>query len=92
MKKKIITLLLLFLFLTACFVIFNVYASNSINLKTLKSRASLGDAKAEFALGKLYFHGRGVSKDYTKALYWLKKSSAQGNFKAKQFLKKIDDR
>ena len=37
-------------------------------------------------LGTLYYLGKGVQKDYTKAAYWMKKSAEQGNAEAQRIL------
>jgi len=38
-----------------------------------------GDASAQDDVGTLYAEARGVKRDYRKAIFWLKKSAAQGN-------------
>ena len=45
-------------------------------------RAQQGDAKSQFDLGHMYFHGEGVPQDYTEALLWLRKAADQGNAQA----------
>jgi hypothetical protein len=40
--------------------------------------AEQGDAKAQAKLGSMYFHGRGVPKDYGATLLWYRKSADQG--------------
>jgi hypothetical protein len=42
-------------------------------------RAQQGDAKSQFDLGHMYFHGEGVPQDYTKAAHWYRLSADQGN-------------
>ena len=37
-----------------------------------------GDAKSQASLGTLYYNGRGVTKDYEQAFYWIQKSAEQG--------------
>jgi len=41
--------------------------------------ARQGDAGAQDDVGTLYAEGRGVKRNYRKAVFWLKKSAAQGN-------------
>jgi hypothetical protein len=45
-------------------------------------RAQQGDAKSQFDIGHMYFHGEGVPQDYTEALLWLHKAADQGDAKA----------
>ena len=47
--------------------------------------AEKGDAKAQTNLGILYFNGKGVLKDYKKAVTWLKEAAVQGEDEA-QFI------
>lgn len=42
-------------------------------------RAQQGDAKSQYDLGHMYFHGEGVPQDYTKAAHWFRLSADQGN-------------
>jgi TPR repeat protein len=42
-------------------------------------RAEQGDAKSQWALGAMYYYGRGVPKDYVEAVRWYRKSADQGN-------------
>lgn len=41
--------------------------------------AAEGDSEAECRLGSIYRFGRGVPKDYEKALYWYHRSADKGN-------------
>ena len=41
--------------------------------------AKMGNATAQYYLGKMYGDGRGVSRDYAKAVEWYRKSAEQGN-------------
>ena len=45
-------------------------------------KAEQGDAKAEFDLGHMYYHGLGVPLDYAEALRWEHMSADQGYAKA----------
>ena len=44
-----------------------------------KQAADLGDAKAQFTIGILYFFGNGTEKDVATAREWWAKSAAQGH-------------
>jgi TPR repeat protein len=46
------------------------------------TRAQQGDAKSQFDIGHMYFHGEGVPQNYTEALLWFRKAADQGNAKA----------
>jgi antitoxin component YwqK of YwqJK toxin-antitoxin module len=48
-------------------------------LEALKALAEKGDAKAQNKLGEKYYYGRGVEKDYKKAINWYRKAAEQGN-------------
>lgn len=50
--------------------------------KELEPDAQAGDAKAQYYLGLLYAHGRGVEKDPAAAAAWFQKSAKQGNAEA----------
>lgn len=41
--------------------------------------ANDGDARAEFALGVMYHKGKGVPKDYAKAMEWYSKAAEKGH-------------
>jgi TPR repeat protein len=45
-------------------------------------RAQQGDAKSQFDLGHMYFHGEGVPQNDAEALLWFRKAADQGNAKA----------
>jgi TPR repeat protein len=49
-------------------------------------RAEQGDAKSQFHLGALYYHGKGVPKDYVEAARWYRKSAEQGDTNAQYSL------
>jgi TPR repeat protein len=44
--------------------------------------AEQGDAKSQFALGAMYYYGKGLPKDYVQAARWYLKSAEQGNVNA----------
>jgi len=49
-------------------------------------RAQQGDAKSQYDLGHMYFHGEGVPQNYSEALRWYRKSADQGDAKAQNNL------
>jgi TPR repeat protein len=48
-------------------------------IKDAQARAAKGDAKAEALLGRAYYEGVGVARNYPTALNWLNKAAAQKN-------------
>ena len=48
-------------------------------LQNAQARAVQGDANAEALLGRAYYEGVGVPRNYSTALYWLNKAVAQNN-------------
>jgi TPR repeat protein len=55
-------------------------------LKSAQTQAAKGDAKAEALLGRAYYEGVGVARNYATALYWLNKAADQKNPDALFFL------
>jgi len=47
-----------------------------------KPLAEAGDARAQFYLGVLYNHGRGVKKNFEEAVKWYRLAAMQGHAKA----------
>jgi TPR repeat protein len=47
--------------------------------KNLLDEAKAGDAQAQTSIGRAYWQGTGVPKDYVQAVYWLRKAAEQGN-------------
>ena len=45
-------------------------------------KADKGDAKAQINLGDMYYDGKGVPRDYKKALHWWAKAAEQGHAEA----------
>jgi hypothetical protein len=45
-------------------------------------RAEQGDAESQFRLGSMYYHGKGVPKDYVEAVRWYRESAEHGDAKA----------
>lgn len=56
--------------------------SNPKAIEELTRLANEGNPLAQFRLGGLYYHGRGVAEDENMAIYWWKKSAAAGNAEA----------
>ena len=48
--------------------------------------AEQGDANSEFDLARMYFDGKGVTKDYAEALQWYRKAAEQGQIEAQFYL------
>lgn len=48
--------------------------------------AKRGHAKSQYTMGRLYFSGYGVKQDYSQAIQWMQKSSAQGYAPAQTYL------
>ena len=54
--------------------------------KWWRKAAEQGDAGAQFDLGWLYAHGRGVETNYAQAVAWYRRSAEQGNSAAQHWL------
>jgi TPR repeat protein len=57
----------------------------------LQKKAAQGVAEAQTNLGLLYYDGRGVPRDYTKARGWFEKAAAQGHADAQYNLGMLYD-
>jgi len=57
-------------------------SKQDLALKYLKDSARLGYAKAQYHLGKKYYQGEMLNKDFQQARLWFKKAAAQGYIKA----------
>jgi hypothetical protein len=53
---------------------------------SIKQQAEQGDAKAQYALGTFYEHGKGTAVDYRQALHWYEESAGHGYDYAKYAL------
>lgn len=60
---------------------FNAEALNHPNPTALQfyKTAEQGNAKAEYALGRAYYKGRNIPRNYAEAVHWWEKAAAQGN-------------
>jgi TPR repeat protein len=41
--------------------------------------AERGDAVAQYSLGLMYYHGRGVPQDFSETVKWYRKAAEQGD-------------
>jgi TPR repeat protein len=46
--------------------------------RAVRARAEQGDATAETSLGRMYYLGEGVPRDYSEAMRWCRKAADQG--------------
>jgi TPR repeat protein len=51
----------------------------TINIPDLQARASQGDAQAQYALGRAFVDGNGVTRDFKQAANWLQMAAQQGH-------------
>ncbi len=85
-KANQCSLLVLRLWLSTLILTFSAGRAADLTLAQAQARAEKGDAEAEFVLGKAYYTGEDVPKDYTKAFDLYRKSANQGNAKAENNL------
>jgi hypothetical protein len=91
MEKILTTFLLTGIMLTGCTKAIDT-KMNGIqnNVPTVKSdvekdfedltvQANLGDGSSQAQLGLIYYYGRGVPQDYSKAFYWLQQAANHGH-------------
>ena len=52
----------------------------------VRKAAVQGDARAQYALGEMYYRGNGVEQDMSKALEWFEKAARQGHPEAQSLL------
>ena len=57
-----------------------------LTTKELEVLAEQGDPEAQFRLGYRYKTGKGIKKNYKKAIEWLTKAAMQGNSNAQYSL------
>ena len=55
-------------------------------LKEFRPLADQGHADAQFALGSMYYQGKGLPQDYHKAVKWCRLAADQGLAEAQAFL------
>ena len=50
-----------------------------------------GDVVAEANLGRMYFDGKGLKKDWELGVYWLRRAAERGYDRAREFLNEHTD-
>lgn len=55
----------------------------------LQQAALQGNARAQYAVGYMYYNGQGVEQDVDKALPWFRRAANQGDKRARQALQKL---
>ena len=63
-----------------------VQESIGLSYKEIFSKAEQGHADTQNKLGLMYFHGKGVPKDYEQAYAWFTKAAEQGHTNAQSNL------
>lgn len=53
--------------------------NNKFSINELLEKANIGDAESQYALGRAYYSGRYVERDYSAAVRWFENSAEQGN-------------
>ena len=57
----------------------NITASVKNDFEKLLNAAIAGDSKAQFRIGRMHFHGKGVNKNYGAAIKWFEKAAMGGH-------------
>lgn len=80
---------LLFSILVSCTFISNVFAADvgGASFDQVQQAAINGDPDAEYALGYMYYYGKGVTRDEQAAAMWIQKAAAQGQPQAMKAIK-----
>jgi len=81
MKLLIIGLIVLAIG-AAIFFYITSFSMSPKEIEQLRIDADSGNAQAQLKLGRTYFSGQGVAKDYNQALIYFKKAAIQGNAEA----------
>ncbi|MDR2301253.1 MAG: sel1 repeat family protein [Deltaproteobacteria bacterium] len=63
---------------------------NQPTVEDLTLKASKGDSKAQFSLGRMYYYGAGVRHNLSEARKWLKQAAGLGHAAARKLLNEID--
>ena len=58
------------------------YKGTRAKEKTIQELAEEGEPESQYKLGKMYYSGEGVPKDYAKAVKWYRKAAEQGYMEA----------
>lgn len=56
--------------------------STADSMSVLQDLANAGNPAAQFRLGELYYHGKGIQEDEKLAVFWWKKAAAHGHAEA----------
>ena len=59
---------------------------NTLEVKKLIKAVEQGDTEAQLDLGWMYYAGKGVKQDYSKAFEWYKKAAEEGHAEAQNEL------
>lgn len=62
------------------------HANYEASFKAMLPAARAGDPKAQYALGYMYYYGRGVKQDMTVAKIWIRNAAKQGYEPARKAL------
>lgn len=90
MKKRFFTFLLPFLIIGLPAITTQAQGQDTNQLESqstlpqIKRAAEEGDPDAQYALGYMYYYGRGVTQDMAQAKQWIKKAANQGQQQAVQ--------
>jgi hypothetical protein len=66
-----------------CFTLLSALPAYS---DSLLQKAKSGDAEAQYYIGRAYYDGNGVKKDYNQAFRWFKTAAEQGNVNAQFYV------
>jgi len=72
---RVSTAVLAFVLLSGC-------APQQLGIADLRSAAAAGDRNAQYTLGRMYYNGRGVQKDYATAAKWFREAANNGHIRA----------
>ena len=76
MNRNLVTYLFVCLFVT---FLHSRAENGKIDLEKLTQKAQMGDAQAQYELGRVYYDGREVNRDLEVAFGWLLKAAKQGH-------------
>ncbi|MCK5231404.1 MAG: sel1 repeat family protein, partial [Desulfobulbaceae bacterium] len=76
----------IFVSLFCLLFLFSVEAYCGQQLDELIAQAEKGSSEAQVKLGHAYFEGKGISRDYKKAIFWYQKAADQGDAKGQRAL------
>ena len=78
-NRRIIFLLFIAYFGLPHFVFSADYNPFTENVEKLRIRAKAGDTEAQFMLGKFYYYGFCVERNYKEAIKWFRAAAIQGH-------------